>query len=113
MPGNRGLPAGARPPPGIDGPLGDALWANGQNAYIGKVREGLRRLGSVPLRKVGAHLVLRGPGEDGKAPSAASGAGHDLDLATAALVFAGASPRNAREGVREADGGVMVMCRRR
>jgi hypothetical protein len=48
-------------------------WANGQNAYIGKLREGLRRLGGVPLRKVGAHLVLRGPGQDGKAhPPAAA-----------------------------------------
>lgn len=36
-------------------------WANGSNAYIAKLRAGLRRLGGVPLRKVGAHLVLRGP----------------------------------------------------
>jgi hypothetical protein len=48
-------------------------WANGKNAYVGKLRDGLRRLGGVPLRKVDARLVLRGPGQDGTAhPPAAA-----------------------------------------
>lgn len=47
-------------------------WANRDNAYVARMRDGLRRLGSVPLRKVEAHLVLRGPAENSRAHPPAS-----------------------------------------
>jgi hypothetical protein len=49
------------------------FWGNGQNAYVATLRSGLVRLGSVPLRKIDAQLVIRGPeAEGGEHPPASA-----------------------------------------
>ena len=49
----------------VRGRSGLYYWGNRKNVYIAALREGLRRLGGVPLRKVDAQLVLRGPSPAG------------------------------------------------
>jgi hypothetical protein len=47
------------------GRAGLQYWGNRSNAYVGAIRNGLNRLGAVPLRRESAHIVVRKSGIQG------------------------------------------------